>query len=85
MQQFDYTISDPVGLHARPAGQLVRQAAAFKSRVTIRRGDREVDCTRLLRVMALCAAAGETVTFTVDGEDEQAACEAMRAFCTESL
>ena len=85
MQQFDYTISDPMGLHARPAGQLVRQAAAFKSRVTIRRGDREVDCIRLLRVMALCAAAGETVTFTVDGEDEQAACEAMRAFCTESL
>ncbi|WP_101551268.1 HPr family phosphocarrier protein [Anaerotruncus massiliensis (ex Togo et al. 2019)] len=85
MQQFDYTISDPMGLHARPAGQLVRQAAAFKSRVTIRRGDREADCTRLLRVMALCAAAGETVTFTVDGEDEQAACEAMRAFCTESL
>lgn len=35
--------------------------------------------------MALCAAAGETVTFTVDGEDEQAACEAMRAFCAESL
>ena len=31
------------------------------------------------------AAAGETVTFTVDGEDEQAACEAMRAFCAESL
>ena len=85
MQQFDYTISDPMGLHARPAGQLVRQAAAFKSRVTIRRGDREADCTRLLRVMALCAAAGESVTFTVDGEDEQAACEAMRAFCTESL
>ena len=85
MQQFDYTISDPMGLHARPAGLLVRQAAAFKSRVTIRRGDREADCTRLLRVMALCAAAGETVTFTVDGEDEQAACEAMRAFCTESL
>ena len=85
MQQVDYTISDPMGLHARPAGQLVRQAAAFKSRVTIRRGDREADCTRLLRVMALCAAAGETVTFTVDGEDEQAACEAMRAFCTESL
>ena len=85
MQQFDYTISDPMGLHARPAGQLVRQAAAFKSRVTTRRGDREADCTRLLRVMALCAAAGETVTFTVDGEDEQAACEAMRAFCTESL
>ena len=85
MQQFDYTISDPMGLHARPAGQLVRQAAAFKSRVTIRRGDREADCTRLRRVMALCAAAGETVTFTVDGEDEQAACEAMRAFCTESL
>ena len=85
MQQFDYTISDPMGLHARPAGQLVRQAAAFKSRATIRRGDREADCTRLLRVMALCAAAGETVTFTVDGEDEQAACEAMRAFCAESL
>lgn len=53
--------------------------------MTIRRGDREADCTRLLRVMALCAAAGETVTFTVDGEDEQAACEAMRAFCAESL
>ena len=31
MQQFDYTISDPMGLHARPAGQLVRQAAAFKA------------------------------------------------------
>ena len=41
MQQFTYTITDPIGLHARPAGLLVRAARALDSTVTIEGGDEE--------------------------------------------
>ena len=73
MKEFQYTIQDPMGLHARPAGAIVRAAKAYASKITISCGEKSAQLTRLMAVMALGIKQGQTVTVTVDGPDEEAA------------
>lgn len=73
MKTFDYTVKDELGIHARPAGLLVKEAKNFTSKITIKKGEKEVDATRVMAVMALGVKQGETVTVNVDGADEDAA------------
>ena len=80
MKTFDYTVKDELGIHARPAGLLVKEAKNFTSKITIKKGEKEVDATRVMAVMALGVKQGETVTVNVDGADEDAAVAAMKAF-----
>ena len=70
MKEFTYTITDPNGIHARPAGLLVKQLKAFKSTVTIFKGDKNVDMKKLLALMGLGVKQGDAVTIKVEGEDE---------------
>ena len=82
MKTFDYTVKDELGIHARPAGLLVKEAKNFTSKITIKKGEKEVDATR---VMALGVKQGETVTVNVDGADEDAAVAALKAFFEKEL
>ena len=45
MKTFDYTVKDELGIHARPAGLLVKEAKNFTSKITIKKGEKEVDAT----------------------------------------
>ena len=65
MTTFDYTVKDELGIHARPAGLLVKEAKNFTSKITIKKGEKEVDATRVMAVMALGVKQGETVTVNV--------------------
>jgi phosphocarrier protein len=85
MKEFSYVITDKDGIHARPAGLFVKQAASFKSKVTINKGNKEVDAKRLFAVMSLAAKQGETITVKVDGEDEDIASETLNRFLAENL
>ena len=85
MMSFSYTINDPMGIHARPAGLLVKAAKAYKSKITVKKGEKEVDATRLIALMGLGVKCGDEVTFSIDGEDEAEACEAMKAFMADNL
>ena len=78
MKEFTYTITDPNGIHARPAGLLVKQLKAFKSTVTIFKGDKNVDMKKLL-------ALGDAVTIKVEGEDEEACAAALEKFLKETF
>lgn len=80
MKQFTITVNDPNGLHARPAGQLAKAAAGFKSRVVLEKNGRTADSRRLMAIMALCVKQGEAVHITVEGEDEDAAAKALAQF-----
>lgn len=80
MKQFDYTIRDELGIHARPAGLLVKQAARFKSTTKMKCGEKEADLKRLINVMTLAVKCGDTVTVTIDGEDEAEAAKELQAF-----
>ena len=85
MKEFTYTITDPNGIHARPAGLLVKQLKAFKSTVTIFKGDKNVDMKKLLALMGLGVKQGDAVTIKVEGEDEEACAAALEKFMKETF
>ncbi|EST27296.1 HPr family phosphocarrier protein [Streptomyces roseochromogenus] len=67
----------PANLHARPAGQLARAAAAFVSAIQLQYADRTVNPTGVLAVMGLGATAGSTVTVRAEGDDAEQAVTAL--------
>lgn len=79
MIQRDFTISNSLGLHARPSAQLTQVASRFQSEVWIARNGRRVNAKSIMGVMMLAAGKGTTVTVDVDGPDEQAALDAIAA------
>ena len=85
MRKFEYTVTDPEGLHARPAGALVRKAKQYVSRITVSANGRECDATRLMTLMAMCIRCGTLVTVSIEGDDEEV-CEAeMKLFFEQNL
>ncbi len=85
MKTFDYTITDPEGIHARPAGILVKEAGKFSSKVTMVKDGKEADAKRIFGIMGLGVKKGNTVTVKVDGEDEEAAFAMLETFFKENL
>jgi len=73
----DYTISNKLGLHARPSAQLTQTAARFSSDIHISRNGRRVNAKSIMGVMMLAAGQGSTVTVDADGDDAVAALEAI--------
>ncbi len=86
MKEFTYTIKAPVGIHARPAGMLAKEAKTCQSTVTIvDKNGKSVDATRLMALMGMGVKQGETVTVKVEGDDEEAAAAAIQKFLTENV
>lgn len=86
MKQFDYTLKTEQGIHARPAGLLVKEANRFPgTEIKLSLQDRSAGATQLLRLMSLGAKQGDTVTVTVSGGDEQGAFAAMQTFFANHL
>lgn len=86
MKQFTYTIQDHVGIHARPAGMLAKEAKALDSVVTVEKADgKSAAATKLMAVMSLGVKCGDTVMVKVEGGDEAANAAAMEAFFKENL
>ena len=85
MKEFTHVISDPLGLHARPAGMLVKAAAGFASTVTVTAPTGKADAKRLMAVMRLAAKQGMELTVTCEGPDEEAAAAGLQAFLKENL
>jgi phosphocarrier protein len=76
MISHSHTIHDPAGLHARPAGLLVKCLQGFTCDVTLSRGEQTVNAKRLFSVMGLALKSGETMTLVATGADEAEAIEA---------
>ena len=87
MREFTYTVTDPAGIHARPAGLLVKAAKALDSTVTIAKADgsKSAAATKLMAIMGMGIKSGETVKVTVEGGSEEANCAAMEQFFKENL
>jgi len=73
----DFTISNRLGLHARPSAQLTQAASRFSSDVHISRGARRVNAKSIMGVMMLAAGQGSTVTVEAEGEDAEQAVQAI--------
>ena len=86
MTTFNYTITDPVGIHARPAGLLVKEIKSFAgSAVTIPKGEKSVNALTLMALMQMGIKCGDTVTVSVDGGDEAAVAAALENFFKANL
>lgn len=85
MKEFKYVITDPQGIHARPAGELVKAAKAFTSSIMITKDGKSGDCKKIFGIMGLGIKKGNEVVITFDGEDEEAAYEAVSKLMQESL
>ena len=85
MKSFSYTVKDELAIHARPAGMLVKEVKNFQSKVTLEKDGKSVDASRLMAVMSMGVKKDQTVTVTVEGDDEDAACDALKAFFETNL
>ena len=85
MQSFTYVIKDELGIHARPAGLLVKEVKKFSSTVTISCGEKKAVAKGLIGVMGLAVKQGNEVTVTAEGEDEAAAIAALESFFKANL
>ena len=86
MKQFTYTITDPVGIHARPAGLLVKAVKALDSTVTIAKADgKSAGGAKLMALMGLGIKQGETVTVTLEGGNEDANASSLEQFFKDNL
>lgn len=85
MKQFNYTITDEVGIHARPAGLLVKEAKKYASKITVSKDGKAVEATKLMAVMSLGVKKNDTVEVTVEGTDEDTAFAAVKTFFEENL
>lgn len=86
MKQFEYTINDPLGIHARPAGMLVKEAKAFADTVvTNTKNGTTVKAAQLMKLMTLGVKQGDVVTVTAEGASEEAAIAALSAFFAANL
>ena len=85
MKSFTYTITDEIGIHARPAGLLAKKAKEFESVITVGRDGKSAAATKLMALMGLGVKCGETVTVTVEGADEETAAAEMEKFFSENL
>lgn len=85
MKEFVYTITDPVGIHARPAGLLVKAVKALDSTVTITKDGKSAGASKLMALMGLGIKKGDTVTVTVEGGNEDANAAAVEQFFKDNL
>jgi phosphocarrier protein len=86
MKSFQYTITDEIGIHARPAGLLVKEAKNFESAITLTTAaGKSADVRKLMALMSLAVKKGDTVTIAADGADEDAAIAGMETFFKENL
>lgn len=86
MKKFSYIVQDATGIHARPAGLLVKAAKVLDSTVALENAaGKSAVATKLMAVMGLGIKQGDTVTVTVEGGDEEASIAAMEKFFGENL
>lgn len=85
MKEFTVNVKDASGIHARPAGLLVKEASKYKSSISLTHNGKTADGKRIFSVMGLAAKYGDTLKVTVNGSDEEKAAEGLMAFFENNL
>lgn len=78
-------ITNPTGLHLRPAGNLCREAMKYKCRVTFEYDGNTANAKSVLSVLGACIKCGDEITLICEGEDEEKALEALIIFAKDGL
>jgi phosphocarrier protein HPr len=85
MEKINYVITSEAGLHARPAGILVKEARKYKSSIIVNCGDKSADCKKLFSLMELIVKKGNNITLMIEGSDEQIAAVELAEFLKKNL
>lgn len=85
MKTFNYTIKDELGIHARPAGLLVKEAGKLGSKITIEKGGKKGDAKKIFGLMGLGVKQNDEITVTVEGDTEEADAEVIKTFLENNL
>lgn len=85
MKTIQYTITDELGIHARPAGLFVKMAGGFQSEITVSKDGKEANAKRIMALMGLSATKGTEITVKVEGPDEDEAVKAVEEFLKANL
>ncbi len=85
MKTFTYEIKDEIGIHARPAGLLVKEAKKYNSKIVVNIDGKSAEATKLMAIMSLGVKHGQTVEVTVEGDDEETAYEDIKTFFEQNL
>ena len=85
MKEFKHVINDPMGMHARPAGMLVKAVAGYASKITVTAPTGTADAKRLMGLMRLAAKQGMELTISIEGPDEEKAATELQAFLAANL
>ena len=87
MEKLTYTIKDRDGVHARPAGAIIKAVSAYKSSITLIYKDRKIDLKKggIFALLGLGIRFGEEIYLHVEGEDEKDASVALKRAFEEFL
>ena len=85
MKQIQYTITDPLGIHARPAGLLVKECTPFASTITMKKGEKTADCKKIFALMSLGVKTSDTIEVIIEGSDEDQAVTIIETFLQQNL
>ena len=85
MKEFKYIITDPEGIHARPAGELIKAIKDFASKITITKDGKVADAKSIFGVMGLAVKQGQEIVMTAEGDDEEKAIAAIEKFLKENM
>ena len=85
MIEFSHTVTNPDGIHARPARELVRKAKEFADTITLVKGEEQCDMKRLLAVMTLSVKQGDTIRILTEGAKEQETAAVLEAYIKEHI
>lgn len=85
MKTFTYKITDEQGIHARPAGMLIKEAKKYQSKIIVSADEKEAEATKLIGIMSMGIKCGTEITVTIEGEDEELAVTNMQSFFKQYL
>ena len=85
MKQFSYTINDPIGLHARPATMLAKEAKNFEAEIVLSANGKKANAKAMILIMSMAVKQGTEVLVTAEGSDEVAAIKQMKEFFSQNL
>ena len=85
MKEFTYVIKDEIGIHARPAGNLVKVLKDTKSSVTIECKGKKADAKKIFSLLSLAAKCNDEIKIIIDGEDEEKVEKDLVKYLSENL
>ena len=85
MKSFQYVVRDGVGIHARPAGLLAKEVKKYQSKVVIVKDGKSAEAQTLMALMGLGVKCGDSIEVQIFGDDEEIACEELKAFFENNL